>query len=127
MGDTRQCNNAYSCIIFIFPMDLLYHFFISGSSADCIPKTGGPLWTKGDKCIFPYISNGKTCPGPKCCNLDNDAKGSWCAIKVEKGVIIPSAYGYCKDTHCDEGGTAYTLFFIRKLAPPPRSKILVIR
>ena len=59
----------------------------------------------GDKCVFPFIFRGKTCPGPKCCDLSNEGKGSWCATKVDDyGELEPGHWAYCKGARCDPDG-----------------------
>ena len=56
----------------------------------------------GKKCIFPFKDSGKTCWGPKCCNLDNDKKGAWCSTKVnDKGVHVKGNFAYCKGSSCE--------------------------
>ena len=73
----------------------------------CIP-TKGPK--AGHPCIFPFTDGGKTCPGPKCCNLDNDSKGSWCSTKVDaNGNHVSGNYAYCEGSPCGE------LYFIRTI------------
>ena len=68
----------------------------------CVP-TKGPK--AGQPCIFPFTDKkGKTCPGPKCCNLDNDKKGSWCSTKVKAdGKHIKGNFAYCQGTPCEPG------------------------
>ena len=88
------------------------------ANQECRPKEGG-------QCIFPFNFNGKTCPGPKCCNLDNDSTGSWCATRVdENGTLEGAYYGYCAGTPCDPGNeitpmTSYinSQFWVR-IRPP---------
>ena len=76
----------------------------------CVP-TSGPK--AGQSCVFPFTFNGKTCPGPSCCNLDNDSKGNWCSTKVDgNGVHITGNYGYCKGTQCQPQGIIL-FYFIR--------------
>ena len=71
----------------------------SGGSQVCIP-TKGPV--TGKKCIFPFTKNGKTCPGPACCNLDEDPKGAWCSTKVDdNGVHVTDNYAYCEGSLCE--------------------------
>ena len=54
--------------------------------------------------MFPFKDSGKTCPGPKCCNLDNGSKGSWCSTKVDAaGNHISGNYAYCAGSTCDPG------------------------
>lgn len=58
----------------------------------------------GKKCIFPFKFENKTCPGPKCCNLDNDSEGSWCATEVDDDRnMIDDMYAYCAGSPCDPG------------------------
>ena len=72
---------------------------------ECVP-TKGPK--AGNKCIFPYTKNGKTCYGPRCCNLDNDPKGAWCSTRVDdNGVHIKENYVYCKGSPCE--GTRFLI------------------
>ena len=67
----------------------------------CVP-TKGPK--AGLPCIFPFTHNGKTCPGPKCCNLDNDSGGPWCATKVDSnGKYVTGNYAFCEGSPCDPG------------------------
>ena len=67
----------------------------------------------GHPCVFPFNSNGKTCPGPKCCNLDNSAAGSWCSTKVDSnGNHVSGNYARCAGSPCDPG-----LFIIRGQYP----------
>ena len=71
----------------------------SGHSQVCVP-TKGPV--SGKKCIFPFTKNGKTCPGPACCNLDEDPKGAWCSTKVDdNGVHVTDNYAYCDGSPCE--------------------------
>ena len=66
--------------------------------------TTGP--EAGSKCVFPFTKNGKICPGPKCCNVDNDPNGSWCSTKVDaNGEHIVGYFGYCDDPACLPHGT----------------------
>ena len=60
----------------------------------------GCMTTSGKKCVFPFKYRERTCSGPKCCNLDNDPEGDWCATKVkENGFMFTSkSYGYCDNT-----------------------------
>merc|ERR1712072_1259308 len=56
---------------------------------------------KGNPCVFPFKKNGKTCPGPRCCNLDDHSSGAWCSTKVDaKGVHVGGHFVYCKGTPC---------------------------
>ena len=72
---------------------MIIHFRVS----ECITTEG----ENAGKCIFPFTYNGKTCPGPTCCNLDNASKGAWCSTKVDaNGNHIDGNYGYCKGTVC---------------------------
>ena len=64
--------------------------------------TSGP--SSGKSCVFPFTYNGKSCPGPKCCNFDDNTKGGWCSTKVgDDGVYISGNYGYCAGTTCERG------------------------
>ena len=75
----------------------MHHFF----TGECIGKTGPEA---GKKCVFPFTDGGKTCPGPKCCNLDNDPKGAWCSTKVDaNGNHVAGNFAYCKGTACEPG------------------------
>ena len=63
---------------------------------------------KGDKaghpCIFPFTHIGKTCPGPKCCNLNNLPEGPWCSTKNDaNGVHVRGNYALCEGSPCDPG------------------------
>lgn len=74
---------------------------LADPQTECSPKAG-------EKCVFPYTKGGKTCAGPKCCNLDNDPKGAWCSTKTDaSGNHISGNYAYCAGSSCDpdEGKT----------------------
>jgi len=89
--DIKQIKKYYSCPN--QPVD-----------GGCI-TTSGP--SAGKRCIFPYTFNGVKCQGPRCCNLDNDAKGSWCSTKVDaNGVHVSGGdhWAYCAGTTCDGDG-----------------------
>jgi len=51
-------------------------------------------------CVFPHKKGGKTCAGPKCCNLDNDSKGPWCATRVHPKTGVHMLFDYCRKK-CD--------------------------
>ena len=71
------------------------------SYLDCITTSGRKA---GAPCIFPYKFRTKTCAGPKCCNIDKDSKGSWCATKLdEDGNLVTNHFGYCAGTSCEPG------------------------
>ena len=70
-------------------------------SDECVPSSGPK---GGQPCVFPFTDDGKTCNGPKCCNLDNDNKGTWCSTKVDAdGVHVSGYYAYCNGSSCDPG------------------------
>lgn len=70
-------------------------------SDECVPSSGPKA---GQPCVFPFKEGGKTCPGPKCCNTDNDSVGYWCSTKVDAdGVHVGGYFAYCKGSSCDPG------------------------
>ena len=78
------------------------------SDSVCVP-TKGPK--AGQQCIFPFTQGGKTCPGPKCCNLSNSPEGPWCSTKVDaNGNHVGGNYAFCEGSPCDPG-IHYTLFY----------------
>ena len=54
---------------------------------------------KGKKCKFPFYDGGKYCPGPTCCNLDDDPKGDWCStervLRGRKWIHVPGHWRRC--------------------------------
>ena len=90
-----------------------YFSRVSGGdgSQECKP-TKGPV--TGKACIFPFTKNGKTCPGPACCNLDEDPKGAWCSTKVDdQGVHVTDNYAYCEGSPCEGISLFYKKLAIR--------------
>ena len=71
----------------------------------CVTKSGP---STGVPCVFPYIFEGITCPGPYCCNPSNAPLGAWCSTKVDdSGNHITGNYEYCNEEACQSQGTLF--------------------
>ena len=98
---THACTLYTHIIAYI--VRIIYLFTLSL----CVDKC---VLTSGETCVFPFKKHGKTCPGPTCCNLDDDPKGNWCSTKTdENGNHIAGHFGYCKNAPCDPGINHYLL------------------
>ena len=89
------------------PMIAIYFLLSSQDPDACVPHFGPKA---GSKCVFPF-KYGKTCPGPKCCNLGNDPRGSWCSTRVDaRGIHMGGHYAYCKGSSCAPEGKSFNYF-----------------
>lgn len=84
-----------------YPICSLGYKLCSFHISVCLTTSGA---TPRIPCAFPFTFEGKTCAGPKCCNLNNAPGGSWCSTKNdENGENVKDHWGYCKGTTCDPG------------------------